>query len=290
MEMLSPSVRGFAESRKSPPPPETAVALDKAAASLEPSLSDEDAAAFGAEVARCLEDHEDAELAEAVDGLHADDLWLAYRARTGQAAAVAELERRCIDPLGPTIGRVDASPSFVDEVRQRVRAKLLVAEPGKTPKLDRYRGRGDLATWIRVVAAREALSAARSDRHRADADDDLLALEASTTGPELGAVKAQYREAFAAAFREAILSLDPQQRNVLRLHYLHGLTVDDLAKLLGVHRSNAARRVAKIRSELLTATRRRLQASLRMGHRDFDDLMELIASRIDVSIERHLGD
>lgn len=290
MQTTSGSVRGFGETRKSEPSAETAAALERAAATLTPSLGEEDAGAFGAEVARCLEDLEDGELAEAVAALHVGDLWLAYQARTGRAPAIAELERRCIDPLGPTIGRVDASPAFVDEVRQRVRAKLLVAEPGKTPKLDRYRGRGDLATWVRVVAAREALSAARSDRRRADADDDLLALEASTTGPELGAVKAQYREAFAAAFREAILSLDPQQRNVLRLHYLHGLTVDDLAKLLGVHRSNAARRVAKIRSELLTATRRRLQATLRMGHRDFDDLMGLIASRIDVSIERHLGD
>ena len=66
-------MQGFVQKRKSTPPIETAQALTNAFASLEPPLSDDDAAAFGAEVARCLEDHEDADLAQAVGALHVHD-------------------------------------------------------------------------------------------------------------------------------------------------------------------------------------------------------------------------
>ena len=282
---------GFVQARGAPSDAATMDALASLRETLPPDLAADAATAFGAELARCVLDRDASEVADALEQLHVSDLWLAFCARAGQRSAIAELERSCIEPLGPTIGRIDSSESFVDEIRQRTRAKLLVAEPGGTPKLDRYRGRGELTTWVRVVAAREALSAARTSRRRAGVtDDDLLALEASTTGPELGAVKEQYREAFGSAFREAIGSLAPEQRNVLRLHYLHGLTVDDLAALLKVHRSSAARRVVKARSELLAATRQRLQLQLRIDRKEFDALMHLVSSRIDVSIERHLSD
>lgn len=284
-------VDGFCRERREALDTGAQAALTATVQHVPDDITKTDAVAFGGELARCLDDRESNELAEAVSELHVGDLWLAFAARTARGTAVADFERACIDPLGPTIGRVDASPVFVDEVRQRVRAKLLVAETGQTPRLERYRGRGELATWVRVVAAREALTVARSERRRGVVDsDDLLALEASTTGPELGAVKEQYRAAFGAAFRAGIASLTPEQRNVLRLHYLHGLTVDDLAGLLSLHRSNAARRVAKARAELLAATRQRLQIELRIDRTEFEALIQLIASRIDVSIERHLGD
>lgn len=281
---------GFVEARPTSEDAKSASVFAAAATVVGPAATEASAAAFGQELARCLEDRDDSELAVALAELHVGDLWLAFSARTGDSGAVTRFEREFVAPLGPTIRRIDSSESFVDEVRQRVRAKLLVAEPGQSPRLDRYRGRGELATWVRVVAAREALSMVRGNKRRAAGDDeDLLALEATTTGPELGAVKEQYREAFGAAFRAAIGELSAEQRNVLRLHYLHGLTVDELGGLLKVHRSSAARRVAKARAELLATTRRKLLAHLQLGRHDFDDLMQLIASRIDVSIERHLG-
>ena len=46
----------------------------------------------------------------------------------------------------------------------------------------------------------------------------------------------------------------------------------------------------KTRETLLTGTRRSLQAKLSLGRRDFDQLMGLVASRLDLSIERFLVD
>ena len=56
----------------------------------------------------------------------------------------------------------------------------------------------------------------------------------------------------------------------------------------GWNGSRAARRIDKARKELLAGTRRRLQIQLAMDRSDFDQLMGLIASRLDLSIERFL--
>ncbi len=222
-----------------------------------------------------------------LDGLHVVDLYGAERCAQGDAAAIAWFERTCIAPLGPALGRIDPSPVFVDELRQRVREKLLVAADSRGARITEYAGRGPLGAWVRVVAVREALA----DRRRSGraACDELLDIGANITSPELGLVKEQYRAEFQRAFAEALAELSAEQRNLLRHHYLHGLTLDQLANLYEMHRSSVARRIAKTRSGLLSATRRALMARLATSPAEFEELMGLIASRIDLSIERHLA-
>ena len=195
-------------------------------------------AGFWAELARCIPDGiDDDGLAAAVSRVHAVELHLAFACRQGHAGALGRFDREYVATLGAAIGRVDASAAFVEEIKQRLRTKLLVADDSGPPKLAHYTGQGELATWVRVVAVREALSSVRAERRRALAsDDELFALEASATGPELGALKQQYRTQFAAAFSAALAELDPAERNLLRLHYLHGLSIDELA---GVYRQRS---------------------------------------------------
>ncbi|MEM6293029.1 MAG: sigma-70 family RNA polymerase sigma factor [Myxococcota bacterium] len=245
--------------------------------------------AFGGELARCIAP--DASPADVLPRLRVVELHLAYAARRGDAAAMSRFESQVMATLGPVIGRVDASDAFVDEIKQRLRTKLFVSDGTTPPKIAHYTGQGDLLTWVRVVAVREALDSVRAERRRAlDSDEALMAIEASATGPEMLAFKQQYKAEFAAAFKDALAGLAPQQRNVLRLHYVHGLSIDKLGAVLRVHRSNAARRIAKARQDLLSGTRRLLHARLSIDRLEFDQLMGLIASRIDLSIERFLAE
>ena len=223
-----------------------------------------------------------------LDGLHVADLYGADRCARGDATAIAWFERTCVATLGSALGRIDPSPAFVDEIRQRVREKLLVAADPRGARIQEYAGRGPLGAWVRVVAVREALAARRRPGLTAGSDE-LLDVGASITSPELGLVKEQYRAEFQRAFAEALAELSAEQRNLLRHHYLHGLTLDQLASLYEMHRSSVARRIAKTRSGLLSATRRALMTRLATSPADFEELMGLIASRIDLSIERHLA-
>ncbi len=242
---------------------------------------------FGAELARCLADDADP---TSVRELAAVDLHLAFAARQGHAAAMGRFESAIMATLDRVIGRVDGSDAFIDEIKQRLRTKLFVSD-GTTPaKIAHYTGQGELLAWVRVVAVREALDSVRAERRRAlDSDDALMAIEASGTGPDMLAFRQQYKAQFSEAFRDALAALEPEQRNVLRLHYVHGLSIDKLGAVLRVHRSNAARRIAKARQDLLSGTRRLLHARLSIDRREFDQLMGLVASRLDLSIERFLA-
>lgn len=247
-----------------------------------------DPMALADELARCIAPEvAPHELCAAIERLqpHMADLALALSCRRGDPAALRRFEREHIAAIGSAISRIDASAAFVDEVRQRVRTKLLV--PAGQGKLLHYTGKGELQTWVRVVAVREAIDMRRGPGR--DVGDEALAdLPESATGPEIGIVKHEYREHFAAAFTAALEALGPAQRNLLRLHYLHGVGIDELGGLLSVHRSSAARRIEKARKELLSLTRRRLQAELAIGRPELRQLMDMIASRLDLSLERYL--
>lgn len=75
---------------------------------------------------------------------------------------------------------------------------------------------------------------------------------------------------------------------LLRQHYLDQLGIDDLARLHHVHRSTCARWLASLREKLLAASRRQLQATLSLGREGLDDVIAVIASKLDVTISHLL--
>jgi RNA polymerase sigma-70 factor (ECF subfamily) len=191
-------------------------------------------------------------------------------------------------PSARTLGRMNVLAPFRDEVLQRVRVKLLVGTRGEGPRLVHYRGRGDLSTWVTVVVVREALTMMRAaGRDRVD-DAELLLLEATSAGPELATIHAEHRAALVQALRSAIDDLMPEQRNLLRLHHLHGASIDRIGAMLGLHRSSAARRLEKIRRLLLDRTRQRLSEMLRVDPNELDAIMGRVDSKLDLSLERLL--
>src|SRR5438876_233997 len=88
----------------------------------------------------------------------AADLYLACACAHGAAGAVERFDRAHLAGLAAVVARVDPSPAFTDEVRQRLRTKLFVAEAGAIPKIAEYTGRGPLLSWVRVAALRTALN------------------------------------------------------------------------------------------------------------------------------------
>ena len=71
---------------------------------------------------------------------------------------------------------------------------------------------------------------------------------------------------------------------MLRHHYVHGLSIDEIGSVYTIHRSSAARRIAKARDELLMGTRRRPVVELGVGRSELERIMQLIESRLDVSL------
>src|SRR5262249_17829438 len=97
-------------------------------------------------------------------------------------------------------------------------------------------------------------------------------------------IKLRYRDEFREAFTNAFSLLSSQQRNVLRLHLLDGVTLEQLAATFGVHRSTIARWLAESRAAVLQGTRKGLRTRLRIAPAELESLIGLLRSQLDVSL------
>jgi len=216
---------------------------------------------------------------------HAADVELARAAGTGDPAALRRLEALIAEEAGAAARRIDPARAFVDEVRQAVRIRLLVADGGRA-RIDDYAGRGPLRGWIRVAALRVALNLKRAT---GPASPDVLAELVSTeTDPELRHFKQLYRAEFRAALEAALGALPERSRAVLRLAYVDGLKLVQLARLYDVHETTVARWVAKAAADVADGTRERLVAKLALSPSSLESVARMVLSNLDFSIARVL--
>lgn len=215
------------------------------------------------------------------------DIYLAHACGLGEPTALAYLDRHYLARVPAAVGHMNLPAATVDEVAQQVRDKLLVARPGKPPKIAEYAGRGRLRGLVQLVAVRTAISLLRKHKREVpSAAEDLMAVPAPDDDPELGYLKARYRQQFRAAFAESVGDLSARERNLLRLHLLRGVTLAALADMYSVHRATVTRWLAKARESLFAGTRRRMRKQLSCDADEFESVMRLIQSRLDVSVQR----
>jgi len=218
------------------------------------------------------------------------DLYLACACLQRDPHAVTRLETEYMGAeINAALARMETASFQIDDVKQLISQKLLVGESGKPARLARYAGTGDLRSWLCVVAVRVALDLLRREKDTGPLDDGVLADAVSgEEDQELQYLKRLYRTQFKAAFAEAMNTLTTRERNILRHQVLDGLTLDQIGAVYNVHRATVARWNAKLRERLLTHTRRALLQRLNTSRSEFESIMRLIGSQLDVSIRRHL--
>lgn len=231
---------------------------------------------------------DEAPSAEALRRLHGADLFLACACAHDAPNAVAAFERAYVTGLDAHIGRVARTADSKDEVRQIVREALLTGHAGRPPTIAAYSGRGPLGAWVRVSAVRAAIRHARRTR-ATSGDEGTLDLRAPGADPEMELLKRRYAADLREAFVATLGALTADERNVLRMHYLDGLTIEEVGAAYRVSRATAARWLARARERILEETRDRLKGRLGVQDRELDSLMALAASRMPSSLHRHLA-
>jgi RNA polymerase sigma-70 factor, ECF subfamily len=241
---------------------------------------------------------DDAALAEAItrhigdgdpiafcDSCRIDELALAHLAASGDSTAIAELERRFATTLALVCRRFVIPGHGADDLLQTLRTRLYVSPA----TLAAYNGQGSLDSWLRVTATRLFIDLTRrKDRAREVPSEDAIELLAASD-LALDAIKAEYRDEVAGALVEAVRSLAPGDRHLLRQHLVGGLSIDQLGAVLGIHRATAARRIARARDELAAKTREVLGHRLRLDDRELTDMLGLVMSNLDISIGKLLA-
>ncbi len=220
--------------------------------------------------------------------LLASDLYLACACARGDATAIAELDRLLSAQVAIVFAKVRPRCGL-DEAKQLVRTRLLVAEVGELPRIALYGGRGALAHWVRVTASRTLLNAATAQPKEDELSESMLGKmhDASATDAEGALVKERFGGALKDAFAKAAALLTARERTLLRYATCDDLTVDEIGALYGVHRATAARWVSAAREALESKLRAILRDELQIAPDDMKSVVRVMAGAIDLSLSRH---
>lgn len=234
---------------------------------------------------------------DALERLHAADLFLACACADGDAAAIGELERAFLAPLPAIVTRGGIAADLAEESVQALRERLFLgrvttATGGERRRavITEYDGRGALAAWLRVSAVRGA-----SNHRRDAARRDAIVAEQSPANlpvidPALQLIRRQYGEVFHAAIRDAFAAIDPDERTVLRLHYTDGLNLDGIARILGISRATAGRRMLGARTHVREETLRLLGARIEATPAELESLLAVVRSTLELSLGALVAD
>jgi len=251
---------------------------------------------FAAEIAARLND-DDEPVARWWDHLRASDLYLACACARGVPAALERFEQLFGAEIARTAQRFDRPGLPADDLVQLLRAKLFTVPdatraPDARPRIAMYTGQGFLQNWLRVTTTRTFIDCGRVNPETPEVPirNELVSVLPEPKGdPELQLLKREHVTHFKASFAEAVAALDSADRLLLKQHLVERLTIDQLGALYHLHRASAARRIAKARDALLVATRIALARRLGVPPERLASVLELVASRLEASIERLLA-
>jgi RNA polymerase sigma-70 factor (ECF subfamily) len=252
---------------------------------------------FASELAARLTEDDEESTTRWWDHLRAGDLYLAAGCVRGIDGALERFERLYGDEIARIAQRFERPGLPADDLIQALRAKLFTtpgtgSAPDARPRIASYTGQGFLQNWVRVTATRTFIDCCRCHTEPPEVPmrDELAAVMPEPKGdPELQLLKREHVTHFKASFAEAVAALDSADRLLLKQHLVERLTIDQLGALYHLHRASAARRIAKARDALLLATRIALARRLGVPPERLASVLELVASRLEASIERLLA-
>ncbi|HXU03500.1 MAG TPA: hypothetical protein VN903_21190 [Polyangia bacterium] len=248
---------------------------------------------FAAEIAARLNDDDEPDVVRWWDHLRAGDLYLACACVRGVGGALDRFERLYGAEIARIAQRFERAGLPADDLIQLLRAKLFTTPgPEGRPRIATYTGQGFLQNWLRVTTTRTFIDCCRTHDEPPEVPirNELVAVLPEPKGdPELALLKREHMTHFKASFAEAVAALDGADRLLLKQHLVERLTIDQLGALYHLHRASAARRIAKARDALLVATRIALSRRLGVPPERLASVLELVASRLEASIERLLG-
>ncbi len=210
------------------------------------------------------------------------DLYLAAACAIGHEPAFEALEQRHFPAVTRSLMR-GRLPLSLDELVQLLRERLFLTRPGQTPKISSFRARGPLEKWLRAVALRLA-GGSQSGAPAPRGEEWLVDQPMLAPDAELDLLRARHRGQFQRALQEAFAALTVRERAVLRLHFVSGLPVEQVAAHYHVAKSSASRWLSAARAKICEHVRARLGAELSLTRAEQLSLISAVRSQLSISL------
>jgi RNA polymerase sigma-70 factor (ECF subfamily) len=202
--------------------------------------------------------HSIGEPAIATDWTVASDAELVDQTRQGAEAASRELVRRYGRSVVNFLARLVGDPALAEDLAQETFVKVFL-------KLDAFDVDRRFSSWIFTVARNTAIDYRR--RRRLETvpivEDDPIKARSASRQAERTAISTETpadtveRTHLAEALDGALADLRPEYREAVLLHYLEGLTYDEIAEVFGVPAGTVKTHIHRARKELAVALARR---------------------------------
>lgn len=221
---------------------------------------------------------------------HLADLYLACGCERGDSAAIAAFDGRFMPRMARALSKIRLDDTEIDEVQQQVRQLLFMDDKGPR-RIGAYSGTGALGAWVTTLALRVGLDFLRGvkrERQHRDVLHGVLGDEVDS-GPELDLLKRTYTEQLRAAFGAGIEQLPPDERLVLRLHYLDGLSTTRIGALHQQHPVTVLRQLGRARKHLLSHIKKFLRTQLGVTQTQLESIVRLVKSDFHMTLSQVLG-
>lgn len=221
---------------------------------------------------------------ERLAALHARDLYLVCGFTLGHPAAQVILETEYMPRVHRALLQDGTPEAMIADIQQGLCRRLVEQrDPGVARQ--GYSGRGELAGWLCTCAVHESRRQQQRARRELPLEQAPQALGPhGGQNPESELLTKQLKAACQDAFREAVATLTPRERNLLRYHSIASLSLEQIAVVYKVHRATAARWLAQAHERLREATRARFLQRVQVSPESLPDVMALIQSQISLQM------
>lgn len=190
-----------------------------------------------------------------------EDFQLVERCLGGDQEAILTLQTVYGPNVVAFLMRSGAELSLAEEIVAQLWADLVVAAPGENPKLARYDGSCQLATWLNTVAMNRLLSVRRSQKRleryiatSIDAEKDSGSGE-TTLSSQLPAPAAENTEPplidlLRRAIQVAFATCSAETFVLLQLAHGDGLLLRELGQIWDCNPGTVSRRLAQAAGEI----------------------------------------
>lgn len=242
-----------------------------------------------------------------IDEIRADDLCLIVACENGIESAWGDLVKNFDQTVKSAARKYAKNAEDAEDLAGSIWAELYGlkkdADGKLKTKLSYYSGRGSLGGWLRAVTNQLAIDQFRKESKFVQIEEqrefDNLAQESSensanakivhaSDNPEENFSLKQTQKDVSDALKQAIETLDAEDRLILKLYYFDDLKLKDIGATLGFHEATASRKLVRIQTEIRKSVEKILQANHGWQQDEVKRHLADAASKLGMNFEKML--